>query len=243
MYKIRPIHGYLKGWTWDADQKALRYYDLCQRSSLGVIQLVSIQNSKGEEIYQQPLWLESRGEVDIIVDANQHFILIEVERHAVIPPSDYACDWKGEPPDPFRHQSGVKELELPRGFANAFGQEAEEETGYKVEFVAAISHSNTNTAFFGTSPFVVVCKAHAVPSHRQPEPAEQIRRVVTKTPEEVAKLTTYCGLTKAALWDFCHWAFIDQKDPWWKKVAERIIEGWCGVGKEGQTVIGARSYD
>lgn len=241
MYKIRRIEGCLNGWTWDEKQKALRHYDSLRKSSLGVIQLVSVQNDKGDELYQQPVWLESRGEVDVVVDVSQRFLLVQAERHAVIPPDDYAHDWKSGPPNPFEHQSGVVELELPRGFAEAPGQEAEEETGYRVDFVAVISHSNTNTSFYGTSPLVVVCKAYPSPSSRKLEATEQIREVVTKTPEEVARMTTYCGFTKAALWDFCRWAFAEQTDPWWRQVAERIIKGWCETAALGALGIRHRS--
>jgi hypothetical protein len=236
MYKIAPIDGALKGWVWDAKEKSLRHYDPQKRISLGVIQLVSVQQDD-REVYQQPWWLEARGEVDVVVDTNQCFVLVEAERHALIAPQQYEHDWPATFPDPFKFSPGVAELELPRGFAAHFGQEAEEETGYEIEHVATLGHLSANTSFFGTSPFVAVCRAVPRSARRASEPTEPIRRTVLKTPEEVARLTTCCGISKAALWEFCQWAFLKQKDSWWRDVAQRLVFGWLEpVRNEPQTV-------
>ena len=230
-YHITLIEGKPKDWLWDPQQKALRHIGKVgeEEKSLGIIQLVSVRDSSGREIYQQPWWLESRGEVDIVVDEHQRFVLVEAERHAVIPPENYRDVWDDKaPPEPYEYQNcaGVVSLELPRGFCGSLIQEAEEETRLKVELVAIIGHSNANTSFFGTSPFVVVCKARPIQSDRHKEPNENIRKVILKSPEEVARMTTLCNFTKGALWDFCRWAFTTQPDPWWKQVAEMIVNGW-----------------
>lgn len=179
---IRKIIGGLKGWTWNATNHFLG------NPGFGRIQLVSVCDEAGKEVYQQPVWLEQRGEIDIVVNDKQEIAFVESVRHAVIAPDRYSGGWhnwkppKGNSnmgiPHPADLGAGIVELEIPRGFNNVLVQEAEEETRFKVALVTPLGHLNANTAFFGTSPFVYLCKAFPQPSVIPADPNEPIRQVV-----------------------------------------------------------------
>jgi hypothetical protein len=226
MYTIKPIAGSSGAWSWDSNKKQLEFRDHKTNRPLGLIQMTSIQDEKSKEIYQQPWWLESRGEIDIIATPDERIVFVQVERHSVIPPELYEKDWGENPPDPFRYISGIIELELPRGFSGAIKIEAEEETMYQVEYVDTIGHVNGNTSFFATSPFIVVYKALPENSGKKADPSERILKVEPLKSEEIAHLETMCGFTRAALWEFCKWAFTKQDDSYWQRIAKGIFDTW-----------------
>lgn len=224
MNKISTISGKLSGWIWNEKEKSLLNVNKNSNISLGAIHIVSVKDSNGAEIFQQPWYLESRGEIDIIVTEKGKMVFVEIERHVLIPPSQYINNWNNFPPSPRSLNPGVRQLELPRGFSSAFMQEAEEEALYKVEYQETIGQVNANTSFFGTSPFIVVYKAINKISSSELRHEEGIKEVKLLSPKEIAELETLCGLSKAALWEFCKWASI--KDGVWKEVAKEIIMGW-----------------
>src|SRR5271157_1314085 len=127
MYIIRPIQSSLDTWSWNSSEKYLAFRDNKTNKPLGKIQMVSIQGQNSEQIYQQPWWLESRGEIDIIVTPKNEIAFVLIERHCVIPPDLYVDNWDERPPNPFELKSGMKENELPRGFSANYKIEAEEE--------------------------------------------------------------------------------------------------------------------
>jgi len=193
--------------------------------------MISVQNEESEQIYQQPWWLESRGEIDVIATPDKKIVFVLIERHSVISPELYRDNWGERPPNPFECESGVTEYELPRGFSASYKIEAEEETMYQVEHIATIGHVNANTAFFGTSPFVAVYKALPHKSGKKPDSSERIRKIELLSPEEVAHLETLCGFTKAALWEFCQWALLKQQDAFWHDIAKGIVDEWLASSR------------
>lgn len=218
MLKIAPIEGGLTGWEWNEEARRL------VNPRIGVIQLVSVRDEQGNELYQQPISSENRGEISIIVNDKAEMAFVEAERHAVLPLEAYVESWQ-EAPNPLDHDSGTAIIELPRGFANALLTEAEEESRYKQEFVAKLGNINANTALFATSPGIVVSRALTIPADRPPDPNERIRQVLWLTPEEVAKLAapdgTLCGFTLAGVFArFRWWARKVQKDSFWQDIAE-----------------------
>ena len=222
---INKIKGDLKGWVWNQQNNCLA------NPLLGRIQVVSVCDEKGVEVYQQPVWLETKGEINIIVNDKQKIGFIKTTRHVVIPPAKYAkkwSDWKAESendnlliPHPVDLKPGIDELELPRGFSNVSLQKAEEEIRYKVKLVSSLGHLNANTTFFATSPFVLACKALPIPSDISPDPREVIKKVIWLSPEETQKIDTLCGFTYASLFLFRRWA-LKQKEHFWKNIGERM---------------------
>ncbi len=226
MFKIKQITSPVPTWSWNPERKFLEFRDKLTNKPLGIIQMVSVQNEEDKEIYQQPWWLEARAEVDIIATTDQKIVFVQIERHCVISPEIYCDNWGELPLAPFEYESGVIEYELPRGFSASYRIEAEEETMYQVEHIATIGHVNANTAFFGTSPFIVVYKALPYNSGKTPDPSERIRKVKLFSAKEVAHLETLCGFTKASLWEFCQWALMKQEDSFWKDIAKDIVSEW-----------------
>lgn len=223
--EIRRIETGTKGWSWNEEEKYLG------NPKFGRIQLVSVCDKEGREIYQQPVWLEQRAEIDIVVNERQQIAFIETVRHALILPAEYADKWndwgpQGDDnrmliPHPADLQTGVSQLEIPRGGTNIALREAEEETGYKVEMVEFLGCMNMNTAWFGTSPFVYVCKALPVPSEVPPDLQEVIRKVVWLSPEEAKEVDTLCGTSYAVLFLLRRWA-LKQEDSFWRGIGERL---------------------
>jgi len=223
--KIKRIEGDLRGWEWNEEEQYLG------NPTIGRIQLVSVLCDNGKELYQQPVWLEQRGEVNIIVNDSQRIAFIEAVRHAVIPLNYYLDKWndwrplKGDTqmriPNPTDLEPGVTQLEIPRGFTNVILREAEEEAGYKVEMITGLGNVNPNTAFFGTSPFVYLCKATTILSEVPPDPHEVIRKVVWLTPEEAREVETLCGFTFSSLFLFRRWA-LKQEDKFWRDMGKRL---------------------
>ena len=84
---IEKIKEDLIGWKYNQEERYLG------NPAFGRIQLVSVCDETGREIYQQPVWLEQEGENDIIVNEDQKIAFVEIVRHAVIPPVEYAKKW------------------------------------------------------------------------------------------------------------------------------------------------------
>jgi len=225
MMNIERIERELIGWGWNEEGHYLG------NPGFGRIQLVAVCDDEGKEIYQQPVWLGQRGEVDVIVNDAQKIAFIEAIRHAVIPPAEYAerwNEWQSSKednrmliPHPADLRTGVVQLEIPRGFTNVALREAEEEVRYEVELTVCLGHLNMDTAFFGTSPLVYVCRASSIPSDVPPDPQEIIRRVVWLLPEEAREVETLCGVTFSTLFLFRRWAF-KQEDDFWREIGERL---------------------
>jgi len=213
--KITRIEGDLKGWLWDPKEKCL------VNPAIGRIQMVSVVDDNGVERYQQPVWLEQRGEIDVIVDERGCIAFVETVRHAVLRPFS-ELEWKKwKPtkenpgaliPHPVDLAPGVTQLEIPRGFTEAVLREAEEEVQRKVYFAAQLGNLNMNTAFMGTSPFVYLCYATPRQSDIPPDPNETIKKVVWLTPEETRNVETLCATTCAALYLFRRWALQHPED-------------------------------
>jgi len=223
--EIKKIEAGAKGWGWNEEENYLG------NPKFGRIQLVSVCDEEGKEIYQQPVWLEPKGEIDIIVNELQQIAFIEIVRHALIPPAEYTDKWNdweslGDDnrmliPHPADLRAGVSQLEIPRGLTNITLREAEEETGYKVEMVELLGRINLNTAHFGTSPFVYVCKALPVSSEVPPDPKEAIRKVVWLSPEETREVDTLCGISLAVIFLFRRWS-LKQEDNFWREIGKRL---------------------
>jgi len=232
MYIVKKIGGQLTEWVWDEASLSLRHHPRHGRGSLGTIQMISVCDSNGKELYQQPWWLESRGEVSIVADEKGRIGFVEIDRHCVIPLSEYFSNWGISPPEPFVLPSGSRHLELPRGFSGAILEEAQEETMLKVTHELTIDNVNSNTSFFATSPSIELYRAEAVSSGYSPMENEQIRRVIFLDPADIAHLRTICGYTKASLWSFIVWATKSDAPRHWRNIAKEIIEGWSMTNKD-----------
>lgn len=200
-------------WTWNPEK------DRLENPKFGYIQVVDVCDGE-KRLYQQPIWSEARGEVNVIVNDEGEIAFVEQERHAVILPQLYAGKWK-EAPEILQYDTGATELELPRGFANALLAEAEEETRYKAGEIVFQTHICANTSFFATSPFVVICRATKIPAEVPSDPNEKIRRVLWLSPKEVRKVETICSFTYSALWIFRLWALKQQND-FWRGIGEKL---------------------
>jgi len=226
MFKLLPILSQLNTWSWNPNKKFLELRNRKTDKPLVNLQMVSVQSEESDEIFQHILWLEPRGEIDIIATPDQRIVFVHIERYSVISPDLYLNNWGEYPPNPFEYDYGVTEYELPRGIAASYKIEAEEETLYQVEHVATIGHVNANTAYCATSPLIAIYKALPHQSNKFPEPSERIRNVELFSPNDVAHLETLCGFTKASLWQFCQWAFTKQDDKFWKDISKGVVEGW-----------------
>jgi hypothetical protein len=231
MFKLHPITSRLDTWSWNPNKMFLELRNRLTNKPLVTFQMVSVQNEESDEVYQHILWLEPRGEIDIIATPDQRIIFLQIERYSVISPRLYQDNWGEDPPNPFEYTSGVIEYELPRGIADSYKIEAEEETLYQVEHIATIGYVNANTAYCGTSPLIAVYKALPHRSDKFPAPSERIRKVELFTPKEVAHIETLCGLTKASLWEFCQWALTKQEDDFWIDIAKGIVSAWVEYKK------------
>ncbi len=203
----------LNQWKMDLSEGTL------ENPRFGMIQLVDVCDGN-KRLYQQPIWSETRGEVDVIVNDTGEIAFVEQERHAVIPPKLYENIW-GAAPDRLSIKGGIIELELPRGFANVIMAEVEEETRYKGGEVLYTTHINPNTSLFATSPFLVVSLATKIPATAPSDPNEKIRRVVWLSPEETREVETLCAFTHAGLRIFRLWA-LKQDNSFWQDIGGRM---------------------
>jgi len=229
LVNIAQIQGELKGWTWDEDAQALF------NPAFGRIQMIAVLNSDGSVNHHRPAWVETRGEITVVVNDEGSFAFVRQMRPVVIPPENYAAKWqewsppKGSSelliPHPADLSPGVDCLEVPRGFSNGLLHEAEEETRFRVEQPPVahlgVGHVNMNTTFMATSPFALLCKATRVPSDLDPDPDEPIREVLWLPPEEASEILTLDANTYALLWLVRKWA-LKQEDSFWGEIAERL---------------------
>lgn len=231
MYSLENVDSGLDEWIWEEDHFRLVHKSSLSNTSLGYIQMVSVVDEEGIHRYQQPWWIESRGEIDLILTEQRQFVFVEAERHAVVPPAQYVSSWGNQPPQISDMEPGLVQLELPRGFSGHTMQEAEEETQYRVRYVDTIGQVNANTSFFGTSPLIVVYLATRRDPDLYQESNERIREVRLIQPSEVADIDTLCGFTRAALWEFCRWSLSRQEDEWWVGIGRDLLYGLLGKHK------------
>jgi len=216
MPTLKPIEGDTEQWQWYPERNAL------ENPKFGRIQVMAVCDPvTGEMKYEAPIYVESRGEVNVVVNDDGKIAFVVQNRHAVIPVEYLNKTWRGSLPEIPEIKQGVTVVELPRGFADGVMQEAEEETGFKVNPVAQIGNVNSNTAVFGTSPIVAVGKATKIPSDIPPDPGEKILNVLWLTPEETRELDTICGFTDAILRKFRLWT-LKQEDRFWRDIGERM---------------------
>jgi hypothetical protein len=201
-------------WTWDGEQQNLsnKWY--------GSYRVVNICDKNGKFLYQQVVWSESRGEINIIVDLKGRIAFVEKDRHAVLRPELYAETWK-EPPDILHYNYGMTLLEMPRGFTNKLLGEIEEETRFLPGPIVYSFHLNGNTASCVTSPFVFVTMANPIPSDAPVDPHEKINQVMWIPARDIRKVDTICALTLASLFKFQMWAR-KQDNPFWNEVGNQI---------------------
>ncbi|MAG44598.1 hypothetical protein CL633_01785 [bacterium] len=210
MLNIKPTT--LDQWQWDEEEKKL------ENPKFGYIQLVDV--CEGDKVlFQQPIWPEGRGEVNVIVSDESKIAFVEQQRHGVIQPASYLTEWK-EAPDIFKAETGVIQLELPRGFTQALLGEVEEETRYRAGKIVYQTNINANTSLFATSPFVMVTRATKIPTDTPPDPMEKIRQVVWLSPEEINKVQTLCSFTHSALRLFRLWAL--KQEGLIRQIGERL---------------------
>lgn len=211
MFNIKPTT--LDQWKWDETEKKL------ENPKFGFIQLVDVCDGD-KVLYQQPIWSEIRGEVNVIVNDEGQIAFVEQERHAVIQPDSYLDEWQ-EAPDIFKAKTGVVQLELPRGFTKTLLGEVEEETRYRAGEIIYQTNGNPNSSVFATSPFVMVTKATKIPADAPPDPTEKIRQVVWLSPEEICETETLCDFTEANLRRFRKWA-LKQEDEFLQNIGQRL---------------------
>ncbi len=216
MFVLKPIKGDTAQWQWDPERNAL------ENPKFGRVQVMAVCDPvTGEVKYEAPIYVESRGEVNVVVNDEGKIAFVIQNRHAVIPVEYLNKTWWGSLPEIAEIKQGMTVVELPRGFADGVMQEAEEETGFKVNSVAQIGNVNSNTAVFGTSPIVAVGKATKIPSDIPPDPGEKILNVLWLTPKETRELDTICGFTDAVLRKFRLWT-LKQEDLFWRDIGERM---------------------
>ena len=226
MPTIRRLTGTPTQWTWNPEKKFLG------NPHFGRIQLVAFVNDEGEEIHQQPIFLQQQGEFYVVVNDEGKIAVLRVQRPAVIPIENYHSNWhtwrppRGSiemmiPHPAELHTEGVTLLELPRGLTLSKLQEAEEETGYQVTQVAHLGYLNPDASFYGTSPAVYLCKALPFPSNFPPDPNERILQVIWIAPEEIREIETISMHTYASLFLFRRWA-LKQRDEFWRSIGERL---------------------
>ena len=192
----------------------------------GRVQVIDHLGPEGKPAYPAPIWSQTRGEVVCTVNDQFQIAMAEQIRPVVLDPALYADRWADlgiiDPFSPeFIGKQGMTLLEMVRGYTQALGDEAREETRYEIEKVAVIGHHNTDTANMVTSPFVVVAKGTSRPSGMAPDPNEQIKRVVWIPAEETRDLDTICGFTHGVLHQVRGWA-LKQDDPFWRELGERL---------------------
>lgn len=223
--RIERVKRSLRRWFWD--EKKLRLTN----PNLGNIQLVSVCDNQGKELYQQPVFVEQRAEIDVIVNPEKQIAFVEICRPVVVPPNNYIDDWpRWKPsernpsamiPHPVDLGAGVTQLELPGGYTNDRLREGEEEIGCMIQFVSSLESLCPSTAFFATSLLLHVGKALPIPSGLSALPEEGIKKVVWLYPEEARGIKTLDSITLAALWRFRLWA-LNQEDEFWKTIGERM---------------------
>jgi len=216
MFVLKPIEGNTEQWRWNSKRNAL------ENPKFGRIQVMAVCDpATGEIEYETPIYVESRGEINVTVNDDGKIAFVVRNRHAVIPTKYLNKIWWGSLPEIAEIKQGVTVVELPRGLTKGVMQEAEEEMGFKVDLVVQIGNVNSNTAIFGTSPIVTVGKATKIPSDIPPDPKEKILSVLWLTPEETREMDTICGFTNAVLRKFRLWA-LKQEDLFWRNIGERM---------------------
>lgn len=193
--------------------------------AFGDVQVVHIHNEEGKSVYEQVLFSEPRGEIDIIVNDEGQIAFVVNERHAVLDPALYAKDWGKAPVDYFAfepEQRGMTVLELPRGLNTKLMGEANEEAKYEVADTEIIGNMNVNTASVVTSPFVAVGRAtRRIENAVEHDPNERVIGVKWLTPKEARNIDTIDAFTHAALHMVRSWA-LDQVDPFWHTLGESL---------------------
>jgi len=221
MFNIKPTT--LDQWKWNEEEKKL------ENPKFGFIQLVDVCDGD-KALYQQPVWSEVRGVVNVIVSDEGRIAFVEQERHAIMPLEVYIATWEVAPPLFVRTVitrtkkavlMGIVGHELPQGFTNALLGEVEEETRYRAGEIIFQTNINANTSLFATSPLVMVTRATKIPADTPPDPTEKIRRVVWLSPEEVREVQTLCSFTHSALRLFRLWA-MKQEDEFLRNIGQRL---------------------
>ncbi len=220
MFELRKIKKETKQWKLKLDENVL------ENPRFGRIEVVMVTDQKSrEEIYEAPIYTESRGEVNVVVNDKGEIAFVVQDRHAVIPLEYLNKNWTNTPLKILEVPHGVRMTELPRGFSTGVMQEAEEETRFKVEPIAQIGNINVNSAIFGTSPIVRVGRATKIPAEIPQDPKEKILKVLWLGPEEItekiAKKEIFDGFTLGGLMQFITWGK-KQKDPIIKNSAARF---------------------
>ena len=221
MFAIRKIEGETKQWVLKPDENVL------ENPRFGRVEVVMVTDPEtGEEKYEAPIYTESQGEVNVVVNNEGKIAFVVQDRHVVIPLEYLNENWTNTPPKILEMPHGVRMTELPRGFSTGIMQEAEEETQFKVEPIAQIGNINVNSAVFGTSPIVRVGKATEISADIPPDPGEKILKVLWLTPEEITEAIAdgdiFDGFSLGALMLFIAWAKIKQENPFLKNLAARF---------------------
>ena len=218
-FGMREIEGEPKQWLWNPVRNAL-----VNVKGFGIVQVFEVFDTEtGEGKYEGITLSEGIGEVDVVIDEDGNFAFVEQDRFVVIPPEHLNEIWDKGVPDVFAiEQIGYSFIEVPRGFSGEIILEAEEETQRKIErVIAQLGNTNQNTANISTSPKVYLAMASKLPSGREQDPGEIIKRVVWMTPEQVREFETDCGFTNSALRKARQF-LLKSEDPFLRDIGERI---------------------
>lgn len=214
MFSIKEIQK--DQWTWNGATRTL------ENPKIGRITIYQVYKDDGTTpAYQQPVWTEVRGEINIVLDDQARIAFVEQNRHVIIPADLYKEEWTRETFDPLKYQMGVTQLELPRGLTKEILGEVREEVRFDPGEIEATFRVNGNTALFSTSPFVYVTKVTKRPSTVPVDPTEKITKVVWIEPYKVREISTLCGFTMSALWLFRNWC-LGQQMGFWKQIGKAL---------------------
>jgi len=70
--QIERVGGSLRGWTWNEKEYFLG------NPNFGRIQVVSVCDDEGREVYQQPVWVDQRAEMDVIANVKGEVAFVEI---------------------------------------------------------------------------------------------------------------------------------------------------------------------
>lgn len=220
--KAGPEGRFTRQWKWDPDERCLRNDDL------GVNRrVVDMVDEKTGEVKYEAVALESRRiELHTVVRKDDvHFGFVLHRRATVIPPEVSSREFARDPNrvlSVLEYGTGIEEYEASHGLAMNRLEEVLEEIGLAVVQAVPIGFVKESPSLGGPAHehFAVMVGREA--SGHAKEANEEISHVRFFPPEEVRRVKTICGLTKASLWSFRSWGLEQDHDSFWYEAAARL---------------------
>ncbi len=210
------------GWRWNAGERCLENLDLGVRR-----RVVDMVDEETGEVKYEAVALESRRvELHTVVRKDDlHFGFVFHRRATVIPPEVSSWEFAEDSMQVLsvlEYGTGIEEYEASHGLARNKLEEVLEEIGLAVIMAMPIGFVKESPPLGGVAhEHFAVMVGHEASGHAKEE-NEEISHVRFFPPEEVRKVKTICGLTKASLWGFRSWGLEQDSHSFWYEAACRL---------------------